>query len=88
MAVPTVVTERDGTGRTRRILFSENDIPVNDAIQQVTGVTGAKGVSSHLETRLDQLYILDILRRMFLPAGFPNTVSPGAWLIHIINTIQ
>ena len=93
MAVPTVVTERDSAGRTRRILFQvgENDMKVrkdtatrtcrrvNDTIQQVTqaGVTGAKGVSSHLETRLNQLHILDILRRMFLPAGFPNTVSPG-----------
>ena len=57
---------------------------VNDTIPQVTGasVTGAKGVLSHLDTRLDQLYILDILRRMFLPAGFPNTVSPGAWSFH------
>ena len=54
---------------------------INDMIRQVTGVTGAKGVSSHFETRLDN-YILDILRRMFLPAGFPNTVSPGAWSLH------
>lgn len=98
MAVPTAVTERDSAGRTRRIYFDENDMKVcfqmgkdtvtrtcghvNDKIQQVTGVTGAKGVSSHLETRLDQLYILDLLRRMFLPAGFPNTVSPGAWSLH------
>ena len=98
MAVPIGITERDSAGRTRRVLFGENDMkvcsqmgkdmvtrtcrPINDTIQQVTGVTGAKGVSSHLETRLDQLYILDILRRMFLPAGFPNTVSPGAWLLH------
>ena len=51
---------------------------IDDTIQQVTSVTGAKGVSSHLENRLDH-YILDILRRMFLPAGYPNTVSPGVW---------
>ena len=100
MALPTVITEKDSAGRTRRILFGENDTKVcsqigkdiatrtyrriNDTIRQVTGVTDAKGVSSHLETRLNlnQLYILDILRRMFLPAGFPNTVSPGAWLFH------
>ena len=96
MAVPTVFTEKDSTGRIRRILFDENDMKVcsqmgkdtatrtcrrvNDTIQQVTGVSGANGVSNHRETRLDELYILDILRRMFLPAGFPNTVSPGAWL--------
>jgi hypothetical protein len=56
----------------------------DDTIQQVTGVTG---VSSHLETRSDQLYILDFLKMMFLPAGFPNTVSPGAWLLHNKNNI-
>ena len=106
MAVPTVITERDSAGRTRRILFGENDMKVcqcsqmgkdtvtwtcrriNDTTLQDTGNTGAEGVSNHLGTRLDRLYILDILRRMFLPAGFPNTVSPGAWLFHssTINT--
>jgi hypothetical protein len=58
-------------------------------IEQVAqaGVTDAKGVSNHLGTRLDKLYILDILRRMFLPAGYPNTVSPGAGCF-IISTMN
>ena len=58
---------------------------VNDTIQQVTGVTGANGASSHPGMRSDQFYILDFLKMMFLPAGFPNTVSPGAWLLHNKN---
>ena len=89
MTVPTVISEQDSTGRTRRILLFENEINVwektellnlnfFDTIEQVTGT---KDVSSHHGPRLDQHYILDILRKMFLPAGYPNTVSPGAWLL-------
>ena len=46
-------------------------------VEQTTSVTGVKGVPGRLKTRLDQLYVLDLLKEMFLPAGYPNTVSPG-----------
>ncbi|KAF8816705.1 DUF647-domain-containing protein [Phlegmacium glaucopus] len=81
MAAPTFIRERDSSGRTRRILFGENDM-------KVTRVTGVKGVPSPLGIRLDQLYILDLLKRIFLPAGYPNTVSPDYLRYQVLNALQ
>lgn len=61
---------------------------VNDTIEQVAAVTGVKGSSSHLGLYLDQLYILDLLTRMFLPAGYPNTVSPDYLRYQVLNALQ
>lgn len=55
---------------------------VNNIIEQVTRVASAEGVPSRFGARFDQLYIFDLLKRMFLPAGYPNTISPGTWLLH------
>lgn len=54
----------------------------NIIIEQVTRVASVEGVPSRFGARFDQLYIFDLLKRMFLPVGYPNTISPGTWLLH------
>ncbi|KAF8970349.1 vitamin B6 photo-protection and homoeostasis-domain-containing protein [Flammula alnicola] len=77
MGNATTITERDNAGRTVQIHVGSGGI---NAIRM--------GVSPQGARHRGRLYFIDLLARMFLPAGYPNSVSPDYLRYQILNALQ
>ncbi|KAF5318855.1 hypothetical protein D9619_010969 [Psilocybe cf. subviscida] len=77
MNYATSITERDSTGRTRETLIENNG-----ETQRTDAATHQEGHST------GRRYVVDLMTSMFLPSGYPNTVSPDYLRYQILNALQ
>ncbi|KAF8156624.1 vitamin B6 photo-protection and homoeostasis-domain-containing protein [Crassisporium funariophilum] len=76
MSNGTIISERDISGRSRQI-------HVRDGVKVSRDI-----ISSSTQGNYKHVYIVDLLTRMFLPAGYPNSVSPDYTRYQILNALQ
>ena len=75
MAFHYTIEERDGSGRLRRL-----NVVKNEVIKESLHTAAAANVDEEPIPRFSS----ELLKKVFLPAGFPNSVSPGnSSLIHL-----
>ncbi|KAF8880459.1 vitamin B6 photo-protection and homoeostasis-domain-containing protein [Gymnopilus junonius] len=73
-----VIQERDEVGRHREIFASGGKIKTTLSTKNSTKGTHHAG----------RVYFVDLLTKMFLPAGYPNTVSPDYLRYQVLNALQ
>ncbi|KAF9486159.1 DUF647-domain-containing protein [Pholiota conissans] len=72
-----IIQERDNAGRILQIRVREDGI-----------TTSTKDVSGHGAGQKGWLYVVDLMTRMFLPVGYPSSVSPDYLRYQILNALQ